>query len=273
MDEIPTALFHGAFYLERNADVAAAGIDPLRHFLEYGLHENRTPHPLFDPAFYAAQLPPSEQAPPFLHYLRHGALDPHPLFDTAHYLAQLASADLDGQPPLLHFLNSGPGTNLSPNPLFEASYYRRANRLLEPLTDHPLLHYAMHGWRQGCQTHPLFDPTYYLRLRPDVAAAGIDPLAHYLHHGHAESARTHELFNDALYRGSFAGQPEQLEAVDRLGAIIHFAQAARPVAPPSPQLVRDGALTASRRDEAISLARNSHNVVGWGLGDAVPGVK
>ncbi|WP_428392880.1 hypothetical protein [Lichenicoccus sp.] len=253
MDDIPASLFDRAFYLDRYADVAAAGIDPLQHFLAFGLHENRTPHPLFDPHFYAAQLPPSPHTPPLLHYLRHGTPDPHPLFDTAHYLAQFAPGDLDGQPPLLHFLTVGHLADLSPNPLFDAAYYRRSNPQAGPLIEHPLLHYVVHGWRQGCRPHPLFDPAYYLRMRPDVAAAGIDPLAHYLQHGHAEFARTHALFDDARYRRSFADEPEQLKAIDRLGPIIHFAQAARPVAPPSRQLLHDCAPQRRHRDKAISL--------------------
>ena len=250
MDDIPASLFDRTFYLERYPDVAVAGIDPLQHFLAFGLHENRTPHPLFDPHFYAAQLPPSAHMPPFLHYLRHGTPDPHPLFDTAHYLAQLPPGDLEGQPPLLHFLAAGHRADLSPNPLFDAAYYRRSNPQAGPLSEHPLLHYVVHGWRQGCRPHPLFDPAYYLRMRPDVAAAGIDPLAHYLQHGHAEFARTHALFDDALYRRSFADEPEQLEAIDRLGPIIHFAQAAHVAAPVSTRSISDRAFAATRRDEA-----------------------
>ena len=44
-----------AFYLAQNTDVAQAGIDPLTHYLTHGAAEGRTPHPLFDNAFYLAQ--------------------------------------------------------------------------------------------------------------------------------------------------------------------------------------------------------------------------
>ena len=48
------ALFDRGFYLASNPDVAACGLDPLRHYLEFGMREGRSPHPAFDPAFYAA---------------------------------------------------------------------------------------------------------------------------------------------------------------------------------------------------------------------------
>lgn len=51
-------IFDAAFYLSRNPDVAAAGADPLHHYLKYGAAEGRKPNPscedggwhrLFDP--------------------------------------------------------------------------------------------------------------------------------------------------------------------------------------------------------------------------------
>src|ERR1700712_19318 len=64
------ALFDRDFYLVANPDVADAGIDPLEHFLQCGMREGRSPHPLFDPGFYAAQMPEQHASEPaFLHYL------------------------------------------------------------------------------------------------------------------------------------------------------------------------------------------------------------
>ncbi|MFC7334084.1 hemolysin-type calcium-binding region, partial [Rhodocista pekingensis] len=40
-DRDPSAWFDLSAYLERNPDVAAAGIDPLRHWLVWGIGENR----------------------------------------------------------------------------------------------------------------------------------------------------------------------------------------------------------------------------------------
>lgn len=39
----PNALFDPAAYLATNPDVAAAGVNPLLHFIEYGFQEGRLP--------------------------------------------------------------------------------------------------------------------------------------------------------------------------------------------------------------------------------------
>ncbi len=86
-------LFDAAFYLERNADVRAAGIDPLQHYLTHGAAEGRKPHRMFEPEFYLAGCSVEERAAaaanPLLHFLRGGVRGgvhtgkarPHPLFD------------------------------------------------------------------------------------------------------------------------------------------------------------------------------------------------
>ena len=47
-------LFDAAFYLDRNADVRAAGIDPFVHYIQHGAAEGRKPHPLFEPEYFRA---------------------------------------------------------------------------------------------------------------------------------------------------------------------------------------------------------------------------
>ena len=241
LSEIVRALFDSDFYLEANPDVAADGGNALEHFLTYGLMEGRSPHPAFDPRFYAAQMPPEcADCSPFLHYLRHGGhnrLDPHPLFDTAWYISQATAQTLFGVLPLLHFMDAE-STRPSPNPLFDAAYYRRTNPTTRLGLRHPLLHYIQVGWRQGCRTHPLFDPGHYLALRPDVASAQVDPLAHFLHHGRHETPSTHEVFDAAHYRTAFANDPAEIAVIDRVGPIIHYVTPADRH-PPSPHPLFD----------------------------------
>ena len=38
-------------------DVAAAGVNPLRHYMRYGGGEGRKPNPLFDPDYYLRRYP------------------------------------------------------------------------------------------------------------------------------------------------------------------------------------------------------------------------
>ena len=49
----PIPEFDSAFYLRENADVAAAGMDPMEHYLVRGFSEGRAPCPGFDPRRWA----------------------------------------------------------------------------------------------------------------------------------------------------------------------------------------------------------------------------
>ena len=104
-------LFDSAFYLEQNPDVAAAGGDPLKHYIRHGSAEGRKPHPWFQPDYYLAQHPEAGLGAgnPLLHYLKTGAGNPHRLFD-----ADAWKAANPGNPgnPLLEQLAAGdrPGT-------------------------------------------------------------------------------------------------------------------------------------------------------------------
>ncbi len=71
---VESRLFDHAFYLKENPDVAAAGIDPLLHYLIHGWREGRDPHPLFDTGFYLEQNPDvaAVGVNPLVHYLRWG---------------------------------------------------------------------------------------------------------------------------------------------------------------------------------------------------------
>ncbi|MFN3512983.1 MAG: hypothetical protein ACK41C_08065 [Phenylobacterium sp.] len=68
------AAFDAGFYLERNPDVAAAGADPLEHFLEHGWREGRDPSAAFPMADYLRLNPDVRQTGenPLLHYLTKG---------------------------------------------------------------------------------------------------------------------------------------------------------------------------------------------------------
>jgi len=98
-------LLDAEFYLRANPDVAAARMDPLKHYLKYGAAEQRQPHPLFDPAHYLASCPEARDAGnPLLHFL--AATDrwanPHPLFDCEAYHSAHPELKIN---PLVHYLS------------------------------------------------------------------------------------------------------------------------------------------------------------------------
>ena len=70
--ELVEKYFDGDYYLDTNPDVAAAGVDPLDHFLEFGDKEGRDPAPWFSTSHYKtlADGNSSSNANTFYHYLK-----------------------------------------------------------------------------------------------------------------------------------------------------------------------------------------------------------
>ena len=75
-----SGLFNKKWYLRKNPDVAAHGIDPIRHYLDYGAEEGRDPCPAFNTRRYMALNPDVAVAGvnPLVHFIRHGATEGRP---------------------------------------------------------------------------------------------------------------------------------------------------------------------------------------------------
>jgi hypothetical protein len=104
--------FDDAYYLQANPDVAAARVQPLRHFLFFGAVEGRDINALFDAAGYREHYPDVAAAgvDPALHFTRFGwreGRDPSPWFDTTAYLAAYPDVAAAGVDPLRHYLAFG----------------------------------------------------------------------------------------------------------------------------------------------------------------------
>lgn len=69
-----SGLFDADYYLANNPDVAAAGLEPLRHFCEHGWRELRRPRPDFDVWWYWVNHldPAQETINPLVHYAQRG---------------------------------------------------------------------------------------------------------------------------------------------------------------------------------------------------------
>ena len=94
-----------AWYLEKYPDVAAAGVDPVQHFLLFGHAEGRSPSEFLDPVWYASTYPDVAEKgkSPVLHYVRHGwreGRNPGPKFDVQRYFAAYPEIAASGKDPL-----------------------------------------------------------------------------------------------------------------------------------------------------------------------------
>ena len=147
---VPT-LFDAQYYLRENQDVRAANLDPWQHYCEFGIHENRNPHPVFHTAFYRDKyLNGDTTVNPLLHYMTHqGApLDTHPLFCGKCYVSQL-----DERPrtvtPLEHFLKHNRQNLASPSPLFSSQRYLEYYADIRRCQANPLVNYLSRGHSNG----------------------------------------------------------------------------------------------------------------------------
>ncbi|MDH2310399.1 rhamnan synthesis F family protein [Methylobacterium brachiatum] len=213
----PGPLFDGPWYLRSNADVAAAGLNPLLHYLDSGRAEGRPICPVADPEaiariagselfdaewYRATQAPGVAPDDAARHYLQEGAargLSPGPQFDGPWYLRTNTDVADANQNPLLHYLNDGraEGRPICPfadpealarvegSELFDAEWYR-ATHVPDLSPDLAARHYLREGAARGMSPGPLFDGTWYLGNNADVAEAGANPLLHYLVSGRAE---------------------------------------------------------------------------------------
>lgn len=186
-----TPVFDPSFYLRVNKDVAAAGVDPLQHYLRHGEAENRLPSPLFDPKWYLDSLPDTERKRakplPFTHYLARGealGYRPHPLFDPALCAQSLAhhgdasltaapiAADTESHPQsvLQAYLESR--ARIVPHMLFDPSFY--VSQLPFPPEGTPLLvHFLDNDGKEMFSPHPLIASG---RLIYAAGKPGISPL-------------------------------------------------------------------------------------------------
>ncbi|WP_238313542.1 rhamnosyltransferase WsaF family glycosyltransferase [Methylobacterium crusticola] len=145
-------LFHGGWYLQHNGDVAAHGINPLRHFVQSGFREGRDPCALFRTAWYAERYP---------------------------------DVPASGRNPLVDYVTGGAYAGRDPNVIFDSDWYLLHNGDVADAKLDPLSHYVTSGWREGRNPSALFDGAWYQARYPETNRPDIDPLEHYLTMGMA----------------------------------------------------------------------------------------
>lgn len=140
-------LFDKKYYLARNPDVARAGVDPVRHYVEHGGGEGRNPCLYFDTSYY--------------------------LWKSEH----LPSGSLS---PLGHFLLLGKRHLVSPTPWFDYGWYLSRNGDVALAAVEPFWHFVNHGLAENRSSCEGFDPQFYLRNHPEMAGRGVPALEHFL---------------------------------------------------------------------------------------------
>lgn len=255
MIETITPHFDGPFYLRRHSDVAAAGTDPLLHYVRWGDGERRDPHPAFSSTAYAAAFPEIAASGQnlFAHHLRQTGspvfpadadIDARvemlallaPLFDADFYRTSNPDVVEAGVDPLAHFIDHGQLEGRDPSPDFSLAAYLEANPDVAASGMNPLLHSARHGLKEGRKLRPDADPAeaerrlvapyfnaaYYVAVNRDVAESGRDPLDHFITTGWREGRDPNPHFSTRFY-------VETNPDVDALGRnpFVHYLESGR----------------------------------------------
>ncbi|MBP2493705.1 MULTISPECIES: glycosyltransferase [Methylobacterium] len=206
-------LVDGAFYLAGNPDLAAAGVDPVDHYMASGWREGREPAPQFDTLAYCLTRGITFATQnPLVHYVLHGGParpDPDaalalrietlaPYFDAAHYRQRLpepqaeALAGASDAALLRHYVAEGWRARIGPRPDFDPAGYVQARSGSRAVSDDPFFRYVaetrLSGGEPFAEPHrlnlPAVDADWYRATYPDVG--GREPFLHFAEAGWRE---------------------------------------------------------------------------------------
>jgi glycosyltransferase involved in cell wall biosynthesis len=245
-----SSLFDREWYSKTYPDVAARGIDPVRHYIASGAREGRDPSLHFSTRSYLSQNPDVAAAGinPLFHYIRYGAaegragrssLPTPPIESPANSTLRVSGAKT---PPFEQKRSDARGSEevggshealaadcklLRDSGIFDDAAYRAAARIA-PEAD-AVEHYLLEGWHVGFEPGPDYDgaslyPYYrsvgyigapaitHLKLRASGAPAyaSLEDAEHW-----AAAIRGSDLFNAAEYAA-------RLDLAEELDPGLHY---------------------------------------------------
>ena len=185
----PNSFFDTSGYLAVNKDVAAAGVNPLDHFHQFGWKRGarsvrrlrhhalsastirtwRRPASIRSSTFFSSASPKAAQAFAAIGQNIVGG------FDAQFYLFHNPDVAAAGVDPLFHYNVVGRHEGRNPNAWFDTAGYLSHYTDVAAAGINPLQHYETVGWTEGRDPSAGFDTLGYLAANPDVAAAQYQP--------------------------------------------------------------------------------------------------
>lgn len=118
----PSPFFSPEFYLASNSDVTDSGVDPFVHFVRHGLDEGRSPHPLIDIRWVAAEAGCTCREA-YLSIAKGDDISPNQFFDAAwyrkHYDVPVVQSSLG------HYLSLKERNDIRTSPRFDAEWFAK----------------------------------------------------------------------------------------------------------------------------------------------------
>jgi glycosyltransferase involved in cell wall biosynthesis len=199
----PKDYFDPAFYLAYNPDIAAARVDPFKHYKTHGWKEGRWPTAWFDPSEYIRRFPAliGTDIEPFAHFIANG--DPSSAQfvhnrsqENAYQSSSRGDSDKTERGSSFnakfpHALPSRPtqeDIELT-SPQFDEGFYVSNYQDFDKIVASPLLHFLTVGWLEGRDPSPEFSVYHYIQDNKDVRESGVNPFIHYCRYGRFETAR------------------------------------------------------------------------------------
>lgn len=184
----PGPAFSTRRYLRAYPDVAAAGMNPLLHYLNHGRKEGRSCFPVGDYTDADDPLPMETRDPKEIENdIR--IIEKTRLFDADYYLATYPDVAASGIDPLRHYVEHGAAEGRRPNAYFDTRFYRENYQDTDDRRN-PLAHYATASGSDRARTSLQFDGCFYATCYPDVRESGSTPLQHFLTRGIVEGRQT-----------------------------------------------------------------------------------
>ncbi|MCP1845647.1 GT2 family glycosyltransferase [Bradyrhizobium sp. USDA 4524] len=202
-----SGLFDPKWYLHRNADVARAGADPLKHYAKVGHQEyKRSANALFDNTYYLQQAIEVRERKwhPLVHYILVGSkrsLSPHLMFDVR-WVEKRAELPMSANTLLGRLLVGGLEAGIGPNEYFDPSLYLANCPQAKNFPGGTISHFLEKGWSEGLDPSERFSTTGYGNANPDVREMKANPLLHFLDKGRDEGRNP---------KPTFVGLPPGLE--------------------------------------------------------------
>jgi hypothetical protein len=201
-------LFDPRWYLAHasRGDIEARR-NPVLHYLTHARKQRTSPGPAFDSQSYLLHNPDVAAAgmDPLVHYLRHGATEGrkiHPV-EVGSSAPQAGPAETHSEPPDVTSVTPDTAMEarvraIRKSGLFDADWYLQQYPAVASAGIDPAIHFLRYGAAERRNPGPKFDSAWYLENNPDVAAASLNPLIHYIDYGRAEARAIRDVPDPSL---------------------------------------------------------------------------